>query len=44
LISSHVAWPTSLMNIDDPEGLNANVNGLRSPSAQIARFLPLATV
>ena len=30
------------MNISVPAGLNANVNGLRRPSAQIARFLPVA--
>jgi hypothetical protein len=42
LISSKDDWPTSLMNIDDPDGLNANVKGLRSPRAQIARFAPEA--
>ena len=44
LISSHVFWPTSLMNNAAGAGLNANVNGLRRPSAQIARFLPVAVL
>ena len=42
LISSQVFWPTSLMNIRPVPGWNANVNGLRRPSAQIARFAPVA--
>ena len=40
LISSEACWPTSLMNIRPVPGWNANVNGLRSPSAQIARLAP----
>ena len=36
LISSHVFCPTSLMNIVPVPGWNVNVNGLRSPAAQIA--------
>ena len=41
-ISSQVTSPTSLMNIRPVPGWNANVNGLRSPSAQIARLTPVA--
>ena len=44
LISSHVFWPTSLMNIRPVPGWKAKVNGLRRPSAQIARFAPVAVL
>jgi hypothetical protein len=40
-ISSHVLWPTSLMKIRPVAFWMSNVNGLRSPSAQIARLDPV---
>ena len=42
LISSQAFWPTSLMNMRPVPGWKANVNGLRRPSAQIARLAPVA--
>jgi hypothetical protein len=40
LISSKLLWPTSLMNIRRRRGVNANVNGLRRPIAQMLRLSP----
>ena len=42
LISSHAPSPTSLMKIRPEPGCTAKVNGLRRPSAQMARFTPVA--
>jgi hypothetical protein len=42
LISSHALCPTSLMKIRPVPGCTANVNGLRRPSAQMARLAPVA--
>ncbi len=41
-ISSVVSWPTSLMKIRPVASCTSNVNGLRSPRAQIARYTPEA--
>jgi hypothetical protein len=42
LISSHAPCPTSLTKIRPVPGWIANVKGLRTPSAQIARLAPVA--
>src|SRR5689334_10381616 len=39
--SSHAPLPTSLMSIAPVVRRTSNVNGLRKPSAQIARLTPL---
>ena len=44
LISSHKPLPTSLMNIRPVVLWKVNVNGLRSPIAQIVRLIPLVTL